>query len=94
MDLNRTFIILQERVDELNSLIAKTKEAMTAFANTPNGETAHAVSSATYELQRVFRLFNEGAEKSLEDVRSLERSAIALSSILRWNDQENKSSEE
>lgn len=94
MDINRTFFILQEHVDEINTLIARTKEAMTAFANTPNGETAHAVSSAARELQKAFYVLKDGSEKSLEEVKSLEKSANALSSILRWNDQENKSSEE
>ena len=93
MDLNRTFIILQERIDEINTLIAKTKESMTAFASAPNGETAHEVSSSAYALQRAFYSLTRNTEKSLKEIKDLERSANALSSILRWNKEENGSEE-
>ena len=93
MELNRTFIILQKRVDEINSLIAETKNAMTAFVAEPNGESASKLSSSAYKLQGAFYNLANKTESSLEEIKNLERSAIALSSILRWNKEENSSEE-
>lgn len=93
MDISRTFYILEQRVDEVNKLIAETKKAMTAFVAEPNGESASKLSSSAYKLQGAFYNLASKTESSLEEIKNLERSAIALSSILRWNKEENSSEE-